>query len=203
MSFSESKCWQPCTTDEDCQACAIAYSCYETGSSCGSDNKEGTNHYYCGLSEFHQFECMQSTCGYHKIASYTFSLSLFTRSNFLSIFYFHRLVWCRLQVYQAVSERRSQCCRWSRRIRMSRGRNLLCWWVYNIFKSFQFSHLIYVLFPKYQISPVIQMRLLFLFQLYLLLLRHHLTSFAVVHLRMHKISAGSRVHEDNQIVAWD
>lgn len=47
---AEDKCWQPCTTDEDCQACAIAYSCYETGSSCGSNNKEGTNHYYCGLS---------------------------------------------------------------------------------------------------------------------------------------------------------
>ena len=85
---AESKCWQPCTTDEDCQACAIAYSCYETGSSCGSNNKEGTNHYYCGLSEFHQFECMQSTCGYHKFASYTFSLSLFIQPNFLSLFYF-------------------------------------------------------------------------------------------------------------------
>eukprot|EP00986_Skeletonema_menzelii_P010167 scaffold4850_cov136-Skeletonema_menzelii.AAC.4 len=50
LEDAQSQCWQPCTTDEDCQACVIAYSCYEAGSSCGSNNKEGTNHYYCGLS---------------------------------------------------------------------------------------------------------------------------------------------------------
>jgi hypothetical protein len=50
LEDAQNQCWQPCTTDEDCQACAVDYSCYETGSSCGSNNKEGTNHYYCGVS---------------------------------------------------------------------------------------------------------------------------------------------------------
>jgi len=50
LEDAQNICWQPCTTDEDCRACALDYSCYEAGSSCGSNNKEGTNHYYCGLS---------------------------------------------------------------------------------------------------------------------------------------------------------
>ena len=48
LEHARAECWQPCTTDEDCRACAVDYSCYETGSSCGSNDKEGTNHYFCG-----------------------------------------------------------------------------------------------------------------------------------------------------------
>lgn len=36
LEDAQIKCWQPCTTDEDCRACALDYACYETGSSCGS-----------------------------------------------------------------------------------------------------------------------------------------------------------------------
>ena len=54
------------------------------------------------------------------------SLCLYSLDQTSCLFNFFRLVWCRLQVYQAVSKWRSQCGRWSRRTRMSRGRDLLC-----------------------------------------------------------------------------
>lgn len=50
LEDAQAKCWQPCTSDEDCRSCAVDYSCYEAGSSCDSNNKSGSNHYYCGLS---------------------------------------------------------------------------------------------------------------------------------------------------------
>ena len=50
LDDASDKCWQPCTTDEDCRKCAVDLSCYDTGEACSSLDTTGTNHFYCGTS---------------------------------------------------------------------------------------------------------------------------------------------------------
>ena len=50
LDDASEKCWQPCTTDEDCRKCAVDLSCYDTGETCSSLDTTGTNHFYCGTS---------------------------------------------------------------------------------------------------------------------------------------------------------
>ena len=46
LEDAETTCWQPCTSDGDC--CALSMKCFETGSSCGSSDLSGSNHFFCG-----------------------------------------------------------------------------------------------------------------------------------------------------------
>ena len=48
LEDAQNTCWQPCSTNDDC--CASSLLCFETGSSCGSSDLTGTNHYFCGVT---------------------------------------------------------------------------------------------------------------------------------------------------------